>query len=154
MARITAEAAPAGAEAAAAPESVEGPSRRHGTLSAHLDRVIARLTAMRAGEQRALADALDRAVSELDRLHAGAKTARGEARQAVIDALQSVQAGLVEAARAASEPAEVRQMEAEAATELAPFRGRMPPDAFARATQACIDRLVRERAGLPVIVFE
>jgi hypothetical protein len=29
----------------------------------------------------------------------------------------------------------------------------MTPDAFARALDAAVDRLVRERAGLPVVAF-
>jgi hypothetical protein len=153
-ATAVAEAIPASPEPADPTAGAEPPAKRHGTLAAHLDRVIARLTAMRAGEDRSLADALERAVTELDHLRAGAKTARGEARQAVIDTLQAVQARLVDAARAASDAALLREIETEAAAELAPFRGRMPPDAFARAMRACIDRIVRERAGLPVITFE
>jgi hypothetical protein len=146
------DAAPAGPEPDR--EAAEPAAKRQGTLSAHLDRVIARLTALRAGDDRSLADALEHAVAELDRVRAGAKTARGEARQAAIATLQAVQARLIEEARAASDPARLKQIEADAAAELAPFRGRMPPDAYARATQACIDRIVRERAGLPVIAFE
>jgi hypothetical protein len=141
----------AGGDAAAAED---GPARRQGTLSAHLERVIARLTAMRAGENRRLDAALDEAVAGLDRLRAGAKTVRGEARQALIDSLQALQVRLVDAARAANDPAMLRQIEAEATAELAPFRGRMPPEAYAQAMRACIDRIVRERAGLPVVTFE
>jgi hypothetical protein len=139
-------------QAAAAP--ADEPPRRQGTLHAHLDRVIARLTAMRAGQDRTLDSVLDEVIGELDRLQASAKTARGGAREALIDTLHALQRTLVDAARSANDPAAMRQIEAEAAAELAPFRGRMPADTHARATRACIDRIVRERAGLPVITFE
>ncbi len=41
----------------------------------------------------------------------------------------------------------------EANEELAPFRDTMMPDAFARAREAALDRLVRDRLGLPIITF-
>jgi hypothetical protein len=37
--------------------------------------------------------------------------------------------------------------------ELAGFRSGMTADAFARARDAAIDRLIRERCGLPVVIF-
>ena len=42
----------------------------------------------------------------------------------------------------------------EADEQLAPFKARMPYAAHQRARQACIDRLLRERTGLPVVAFE
>ena len=144
-------AQPEGGEMAASTPDV--PERRPGTLTSHLERIAARLTTMRAGKDRRLDAALDEAVAEIDRLRAGAKSARGDARQALLDSLPGVQARLIAAARAAGGPEALRQIEAEAAAELAPFRGRMPPDAYAQAMQACVDRIVRERAGIPVIVF-
>ena len=148
------DAGPGGGEPAAVSEPAEGSARRHGTLSAHLERVIARLTALRAGQDRTLDAALDQTVSELDQMRGAAKTARGDAREALVERLRALQARLVDAARAASDPAVLAQIDAEAATELAPFRGRMPLDAYAQATRACVDRILRERARLPVIVFE
>jgi hypothetical protein len=41
----------------------------------------------------------------------------------------------------------------EADEELAPFRSGMNPDALGRARDAAIDRLVRERVGLPTVTF-
>src|SRR5438046_3171703 len=41
----------------------------------------------------------------------------------------------------------------EADDELAPFRGRLGPEAFAHARDRAIDRLVRERYALPVVAF-
>jgi hypothetical protein len=39
----------------------------------------------------------------------------------------------------------------EAAAELAPFRERLSPDAWRQATQATVDRFLRDRYGLPSI---
>ena len=43
---------------------------------------------------------------------------------------------------------------AEAESELAPFRSRMPQDAYDQSLQACLTRLVRERHRLPVLTFD
>ena len=40
------------------------------------------------------------------------------------------------------------------AAELAPFRARMPRDAYEQSLAACRDRLLRERARLPVLTLE
>ena len=42
----------------------------------------------------------------------------------------------------------------DADTELAAFRDRMPAEAYQQSRRACIDRLVRERARLPILMFE
>jgi hypothetical protein len=62
-------------------EGEAGP-RNKGTLPAHLERVIARLTAARAGEARVLDAELDAIVRELDGMRAAAKGLRGQAREA------------------------------------------------------------------------
>ena len=56
--------------------------------------------------------------------------------------------------RARLDAATMAGVTAEADAELAPFRDRMPADAYGRAQAACIDRLVRERFSLPVVAFE
>jgi hypothetical protein len=137
-----------------APEDDDAASRRHGSLPAHLDRVIARLTAVRGGSDRSLDEVLDRFVRELDAARAGAKGVRGEARAALLERLQSMDDELMAAARAGCEPALLQQLEDEADAELAPFRERMPRDAFERSRLAAVDRLIRERRRLPVIRFE
>jgi hypothetical protein len=128
--------------------------RRHGSLPAHLDRVIARLTSLRAGADRRLDQPLDSIVRELDALRARSKGLRGEARDAVLARLQSLDGSLLADARALLDPSERDRMAVEADTELAPFRGRLTPDDYARARAASIDRLVRERWRLPSLTFE
>src|SRR5829696_7364487 len=61
---------------------------RRDSLPAHLDRAIARLTAMRAGGRSAALDRrLDEAVRELDRTRAAAKQARGDGRAIILERL-------------------------------------------------------------------
>ena len=71
-------------------ESSEGPSRRHESLPAHLDRVIARLTTLRAGADRSLDDAIDAVIRELDSRRTEAKALRGEARRELLDRLRAI----------------------------------------------------------------
>ena len=57
------------------------------------------------------------------------------------------------AARAALPEAERHAVDVEADQELAGFRDRMTSEAYARIRETAIDRLVRDRIGLPVILF-
>jgi hypothetical protein len=138
----------------AAGEDAETGGSKRGTLPAHLDRVVARLTARRAGENRPLDSVLEDIVRELDTARAGAKALRGEAREAFVARLRALDAGLVQSAREACDPDTLRRLELEAERELAPFRARMPPDAYAASRRAAIDRLVRDHASLPTITYD
>jgi hypothetical protein len=129
-------------------------SRRHGSLPAHLDRVIARLTMLRAGEDRSLDDVLDRLVRELDAARGGAKGLRGDARAAFIERLGVLDTELLDAARERCGAQMLRQIEVEADEELAPFRDRMASQVLERSRRAAADRLLRERRRLPVIAFD
>ena len=69
--------------ARAVAESSEASSRRHESLPAHLDRVIARLTTLRAGADRSLDDAIDAVIRELDgAANRGQGSSRGSAPRA------------------------------------------------------------------------
>jgi len=138
----------------AATEDEDEPSRRQGSLPAHLERVIARLTALRAGDDRSLDDVADAMVRELDAARAGARHLRGDARQALLDRLRDLDRALLDAARAQLDPPTREALAAEAARELEPFRDRLPREAYERSLAASLDRLVRERRRLPVIGYE
>ena len=129
-------------------------ARRHGSLPAHLERVIARLTMLRGGEDRSLDDVLDRLVRELDAARVGAKGLRGDARAAFIERLGALDAELLSAARERCGAETLRQLEVEADEELAPFRDRMASPVLERSRRAAADRLLRERRRLPVISFD
>jgi hypothetical protein len=134
-------------------EAAEHPPR-HASLPAHLERVVARLTALRSGDDRSLDAAIDATVRELDAARTRAKTLRGEARQQFLARLDALDTSLVDAARAQCDAETLERLAAEADAELAPFRDRMPREAYDQSRRACIDRLIRDRTRLPVIRFE
>jgi hypothetical protein len=125
------------------------------SLPAHLERVLTRLTSARAGGAIGEAfDALiDRVSSELDAARSQTSGLRGAARQALIDRLSALDGELVEQARRQVHEPERAALAREADAELRPFRSGMTEEAFARAHDAAVDRLVRERFNLPTIAF-
>jgi hypothetical protein len=125
------------------------------SLPAHLERVVIRLTAARASGR--LGDAfdglVDRVAQELDAARAESRGLRGEARQELIARLATLDSELIAAVRTLMDGAVVAEMTREAESELASFRQRMSADAFTRAVDGAVVRLVRERLGLPTIAF-
>jgi hypothetical protein len=133
----------------------EADPRASGSLPAHLDRSIARLTALRAGKPSPSFDArVDAAVRELDRLRGSAIQARGEARAQLLARLDTIDRELMEAARDGLDPDRLAELRAAAEAEIAPFAARMPDDARSRAITAAFDRLIRDAAGLPILHHE
>lgn len=135
------------------PEQV--PAERGASLPAHLERVVMRLTSARAaGSLGPDADGvIDRIADDLDRARAASRGLRGAAREVLLRRLGEFDRELLTLARGALTPAAAAAIEAEASAELAEFRDTMPAEAYARAHAAAVDRLVRERAGLPVVVY-
>jgi len=125
------------------------------SLPAHLERVVTRLTAARANGSLGgeFDDVIDGVSRELDAARSTARGLRGDARRALIDRLRSLDAELLRHARSRLAGATRTTLAREADEELAAFRAVMPADAYARAREAAIDRLVRERFGLPTITF-
>ncbi len=134
----------------------EGPAGRPlqmgRSLPAHLERVLRRLTSAMAtgGLDAGWDNLLDRVARELD----AARGARGAKRQALVERLAVLDRDLLDAARAALDDASRAALSRQADEELAGFRSGMSPDAFARAREATVDRLVRDRAGLPTIAYD
>jgi hypothetical protein len=128
---------------------------RRGSLPAHLERVVMRLTAARANGSigREFDDLIDAAARELDLARAVASGVRGEARHALIARLAAIDVEIVRAARAALDERATTTLMNDADGDLAAFRDRMAPDAFARARDAAFERRVRDRFGLPVVAF-
>ena len=144
--------------------AVSSPDDRHppsasrttsSSLPAHLERVVLRLTSARAGGS--LGDGfdalIDRAAAELDAARAKAGGLRGDKREALLDRLAALDGELVQQARATLDDATHASLMREAESELAGFRSGMTAEAFARAREAAMDRLVRERVRLPTITF-
>lgn len=125
------------------------------SLPAHLQRVVLRLTAARTGGALgpAFDDLIDRVARELDAARAEVRGLRGERRRQLLDRLEAIDRELLEQARAALDDRSRGELAREAEAELAPFRAGMSVEAFARAREGAIDRLVRERHRLPLIAF-
>ena len=135
--------------------SVESQQSSKASLPAHLQRVVIRLTSARSGGSLGPAfDALiDRVADELETARSDARGVRGERRRQLVDRLAALDRELLLEARAATDEGTIEALRREADTELAPFKAGMPADAFARAREAAMDRLVRERYRLPTIAF-
>ena len=136
------------------PEAGQRENRPRESLSSHLEKLVARLTMRRSGADATLDAALDAIVREVDAARAGAKGLRGERRDALLTRLRELDAALLTAARQGCDADTLRGLSAEADAQLAPFRDRMAPAVHGQSHQACVDRLVRERAGLPTIAFD
>jgi hypothetical protein len=96
---------------------------------------------------------IDRMAAELDASRATAGGVRGEARKALLDRLAGLDAALLQQARRTLDEDARTRFERDADADLAPFRAGMTSAAFARAREAALDRLVRERFGLPTVSF-
>ena len=79
---------------------------------------------------------------------------RGEVREQILRRLVELDRMMLDSARAHADPATVHALRAEATEQLLPFRDRMPADAYDRAINSAVDRLLREREQLPTIAFE
>jgi hypothetical protein len=138
-------------------EAAEPGRKRKRSLREHLDRVCERVTNRRAGmtppppEFDAVLDAITREAAGFRDTSA---QIRGEARERVIARLAELDRMMLDAARAQMEAADLQAMRLDAAAQLLPFRDRMPGDAYERALDAAVDRLVREKEHLPTLTFE
>ena len=137
-----------------APAPAEAAAGKHESLPAHLERAVARLTALRGGEDRSLDEVVDAIVRELDAARAGAKGLRGRARAELLQRLTELDAQLMARARARLTDAARDALRHEAEAELAPFRARMPQGAFEQSVAACMTRLLRDKARLPTLSLE
>jgi hypothetical protein len=131
-------------------------ARRREGLPRHVDAILERLTALRAGWPLPdeLATAIDRLIDELGARRPGLRGLRGDARAQLLAWLDAQDRDLVAAARRTVDARSIAAFTREAEEELAPFRGRMPVEAWTRAVGTAVDRLVREHAGLPCVAME
>jgi hypothetical protein len=127
------------------------PKRR--SLSRHIDRAIDRLS--RAAARLDMPDGLrvecTRMLEALATLRESTARLRGAARDEAASALGVLDADLSRAARQYAPPDWMEQLRAEAAADLAPFRSRLAADAWDRSMNVTIDRLLRDRFGLPAL---
>jgi hypothetical protein len=138
------------------PGDQDEPAVRRGvSLPAHLERVLLKLSNARAtGRLGADADSLvDRVSRELDLARSSARGLRGEARQSLIARLAAIDGELLRTVRSTLSDEDQRALAHEVEGDLSGFRAGMQADAYERARDAAIDRLVRERFGLPTLTL-
>jgi hypothetical protein len=136
-------------------DAAPAPARKPG-LASHIERVIARLSTLRAGPQRSAAfdEQVAAAVRSLDRLISEARHARGDVRAGIIERLAELDRTLIDAAIRNLDARTVGDLHREAEHELAAFGARLAPAARSHAVQAAFERLVRELLALPTIRHE
>jgi hypothetical protein len=130
------------------PDETKKPS-----LSRHLDRIVTSLTRV-AGRLDLPSDLRDRVTATIEAavaLHEQARHARGEARDAIAARLVDLDRELLVAARAAAREEALVELRTQAAGELAAYRSRLAADVWARSVDVTVDRLVRDRFGLPTL---
>ncbi len=130
-----------------------GPPRKL-ALTAHLERVVARLVGSRVQRSASFDRYVEGLLAEIDRLSGESKKSRGDARTAILDRLVELDRGLVEAAAAELDPQSVAAAKREAEAELTPFGARLTPEVRAQAVEAAFERLVRDSLGLPQIRYQ
>ena len=124
------------------------------SLPAHLDRVIARLTALGARVSPGFSERIASAVRELDAARGAAAQSRGAAREALLARLRALDGELLDSARQELDRGRQAELASAAAADIAPFAARMTADARERATAAAFERLLRDAAGLPTLIHE
>jgi hypothetical protein len=125
------------------------------SLTAHLDRVVARLIALASEHRPPVPDeVVQRVLDAVLQLRGEGRVLRGDARQEAIDRLAALDTELMAAARAHMDASRLLDVEAEAAQELEPFRDRMTGETYTTAVAAAAARIIRERARLPILVFD
>jgi hypothetical protein len=134
---------------------VASPPAKGSSLPAHLTRVVLRLTEARSsgliGPE--FDEWIDRISRELDAVRESPRAVRGDEREALIGRLAVLDSQLIEAASTSLDASTRAALTREAIDELAPFRAHMAPEAYARASESAVARLIRERLGLPTVAF-
>lgn len=133
---------------------VEDGYGHRGSLAAHLERAIAALEAAQTSADSALRSYLAGAARDLHEIRPGPSGLRGAARQTALARLRQVDTELMSAIRTHTSSEHLAEIAVVADGQLAPFKTRMPGEAYRQAKEACEARLLRERAGLPSVAFE
>lgn len=156
----TVSRAAAGGGALDAADDTGTPSvKRQPSLTRHLERVIERLSSVRASTAlpETAGHAIDAALVALDVLVPRARGARGEARQELRDELQRIDETLVAALTSSiMDPSAGGRRDAliaRAEADLRPLRPRVSDEAYAEALDRVLRHLVRGELGIPEIVL-
>jgi len=125
------------------------------SLSRHLDRAIDRLSraSARLDMPGGLREECARILDALAALRETPGKRRGSERDEAAALLASLDAELGAAARRFVPEEWMTAVRVEAASDLAPFRARLAADAWERSMDVTVDRLTRDRFGLPVLAL-
>jgi hypothetical protein len=134
---------------ASATDRSPGPKRR--SVPKAIDRAIDRLgrLAGRLELPEEFRDAMSRLIEQLSKLREELAHTRGAARDRLLERLGPLDADLLGHARGVVSAAVLRDIALRAEQDLAPYRERLSPDAWARAVSVTVDRGVREHLELP-----
>jgi hypothetical protein len=127
--------------------------RKRPSLTKHLDRAIDRLARAAGrldvpeGARAFVADRLDR----LTAMREAGRRAKGPERDGLVAEAREIDRALGAAARGAAPPELLDALTREASRDLAAFRDRLAPDRWQQALDATVDRLLRDRWGLPTL---
>jgi hypothetical protein len=135
-------------------DAADEPPKRP-SLTKHLDRAIDRLgrVAGRLELPETFLDAVSGVLEELVALRAVSKGARGADRDELTSRLPAIDARMMDAARGAAGLHGLRELDDQAACDLAAFRNRLAGEAWHQAVAATVDRLLRDRYGLPTLTL-
>lgn len=137
----------------ASPEGETAETSKRPSLGRHLDRVIDRMSraAGRVDMPEGLRAICTRVLGTLAELKESSKRIRGDARAEVEAALEALDREVADGVRLFSPSDWMTAARSEAAADLAPFRSRLPQDAWEHSMDVTVDRLLRGRLGLPFI---
>lgn len=129
------------------------PASRRPSLSKHLERVSERLSRLlgRQDLPETFLDEVNVVISAVAHARDRARSARGAARGEINDAVRPLDVALIAAARRALGEHLLQQLRQQAEDELGAFKSRLDAGAWQSAIDATVDRLVRDRLGLPII---
>ena len=134
-------------------DSADKPDAKRPSLTKHLDRAIDKLS--RIGGRMDLAselrDACDRVLQSLVELRTSAVKTRGAARDAFAAQLSPLDEVLAAAVRDHAPAALRASVVEEAMADLAPYRTRLAADVWRKSVDITIDRMLRDRLGLPLL---
>jgi hypothetical protein len=135
----------------AAPDSdADAPGRRKPSVGRHIDRALEKL--VRVAGRLDLSDSLRAAAhataEELGALREQTRVKRLD-RAALEARLSDLDEQLVAAVRAAMPAGELERLRQDSALDLHAYRGRLAPDVWERSVRLGVDRLLRDRLGLP-----
>ena len=148
-----ATAAEAGQSEGAPEEGRQRDARR--SLPAHIARAMERLTSARASGTLSsnAEELLERLARELDSARSSPSGIRGEARRGLVARLADLDKQLLALAHDGLGEGQRQALAAAAGELLEDYASTMSPEAYARARQAAIENLLRERLRLPTLAF-